>query len=345
MAPAEEAELAEAIRAASRPLSLTGGGTRGMAPEGQSLSLSRLTGIVDYVPAALTLIARAGTPLAEIEAALAAENQRLAFEPPDWRGALGTDGEPTVGGLVAANLSGPRAVAGATPRDHLLGLRFVDGTGRVVKSGGRVMKNVTGLDLARLLCGSRGRLGAIVEVALKVLPIPEASASLVARGLSPQEAVASMSAALGTPFEVTGAARTADGATWLRIEGFHASVTYRLNRLREQLGGAWEIAEEDPWQGIRDLEGLGEGDLWLVRCRPSEAPALLGRAGPARSLMDLGGARLVLAMEPGTDLRGRLPDVQAVRLGRPDTLPGSPAVARLTEELKMRFDPRGLFGT
>ncbi|MDT0683147.1 FAD-binding protein [Roseicyclus sp. F158] len=342
--PADEAQLAEAIRAADGPLSLTGGGTRGMAPEGRILSLEGLTGIVDYVPAALTLIAKAGTPLAEVNAALAQERQRLAFEPPDWRAALETTGDPTIGGIVAANLSGPRAVTAATPRDHLLGLRFVDGGGTVVKSGGRVMKNVTGLDLARLVCGSRGRLGAITEVALKVLPMPEATATLAAHGLDAQQAVTAMSAALATPWEVTGAARTPDGTTYLRIEGFAESVAYRQERLLAHLGKGWEISESDPWPGIRDIRGLGQGELWLLRCRPSDAAGLVVRAGAERSLMDLGGARLVLAVAPGTDLRASLPGVPAVRVGRPDAAPESPGVARLSAGLKARFDPRGLFG-
>ena len=166
---------------------------------------------------------RAGTPLAEVEALLAGEGQRLAFEPMDHRALLGTTGTPTIGGVVAANVSGPRRIQVGAARDFALGARFVDGAGRVLKNGGRVMKNVTGYDLVKLMAGSWGTLGVLTEVSLKVLAVPETEATLVGRGLTAAPAVAALRAALGSPCDVTGAAhlRASGGAsaTLVRIEG------------------------------------------------------------------------------------------------------------------------------
>nr|MCW1951684.1 FAD-binding protein [Octadecabacter sp.] len=139
-----EQDLAEAVKSATGPLRIQGGGTRniGNPVDGDVLSTAGLSGITLYEPGALTLVAQAGTPVAEIEAALDVENQRLAFEPMDHRALLGTKGAPTIGGVVATNASGPRRISVGACRDHLLGVRFVDGAGTIIKNGGRVMKNV-----------------------------------------------------------------------------------------------------------------------------------------------------------------------------------------------------------
>ena len=202
--PTSEDELADLIRNAAarrRPLAIRGGGTRGIgAPvEGEPLLTAGLTGITLYEPGALTLVAKAGTPLAEVEAALAAEGQRLPFEPWDGRALSGANGAPTVGGMVAVNASGSRRIQAGACRDSMIGVRFVDGTGAIVKNGGRVMKNVTGLDLVKLMAGSHGTLGVLTEVGFKVLPASETIATLVFEGLDAARAVEAMTAATATP--------------------------------------------------------------------------------------------------------------------------------------------------
>ena len=245
MRPASETEVSEIIREASGPLRIRGGGTRSLRATGLGtvLETGGLSGISLYEPGALTLVAGAGTPLADVEAALAAENQRLPFEPMDMRAVLGIEGVPTVGGMVAANASGPRRISVGACRDSLIGVRFVDGTGRVVKNGGRVMKNVTGYDLVKLMAGSWGTLGVLTECSFKLLPVPEMQATLVSDAMTPAAAVRTMSDALGTPYEVNAAARDVRGRVCLRIEGFSEQIRYRKAALAEALGGDWQVLE------------------------------------------------------------------------------------------------------
>jgi glycolate oxidase FAD binding subunit len=234
--PRTEAELADAIAASKEPLRVIGGGTRSVVPMGNGavLSASGLSGITLHEPGSLTLVAQAGTPLEQIETALAAEGQRLPFEPMDHRGLLGTTGTPTIGGVVAANVSGPRRIQAGACRDFLLGVRFVDGRGQIVKNGGRVMKNVTGYDLVKLMAGSYGTLGVLTEVALKVLPRPRSMGMLRIKGLSDAAAVTALCRALASPYEVTGAAHLPQAdQTLFRIEGFTKSVAYRAGRLSD----------------------------------------------------------------------------------------------------------------
>src|SRR6266478_5642713 len=215
-------ELREAVAgalAAQEPVELVGGGSkRGLGRPLQTahtLDLSRLTGIRDYAPSELVLTAGAATPLAEIERALDAAGQMLAFEPPDWRGFLGVPDEdsagPTLGGVIASNLSGPRRIKSGGPRDHFLGFRAVSGRGEVFKAGGKVVKNVTGYDLAKLMAGSYGTLAALEEVTVKILPRPEAVATVLVGGVEPAASVRLMAAALGSPHEVSGAAYLPSG--------------------------------------------------------------------------------------------------------------------------------------
>ena len=362
MKVSSEDELAEVVRGARGPFRIRGGGTRdiGRPVAGEALEASGLSGITLYEPGALTLVAGAGTPLVELEAVLAAEGQRLAFEPADWRGLLGTAGEPTLGGMVAANVSGPRRVQAGAARDALLGVRFVDGAGRVVKNGGRVMKNVTGYDLVKLMAGSWGTLGVMTEVSLKVLPAPGAVAVLILDGLDDARGVAAMTAALGSPYDVTGAAHGAMG-TLLRIEGFAQSVAYRAERLAALLARFGPVrVERDPgavaalWRAVRDVAPFHgvPGDVWRLSCRPSAAAGLVARAGARRALYDWGGGRVWLLVAEGDDLRARLGRVDGhatlVRApaevrARIAPFPPEPApVAALSAGLRARFDPRGI---
>lgn len=364
--PENEAGLVETIKSANGPLTIVGGGTRGIAPEGEPLCVRALSGISLYEPGALTLVAGAGTPIEEVDAALAKEGQRLAFEPMDHRALLGTNGAPTLGGVVAANISGPRRIQGGAARDYALGVRFVDGAGAIVKNGGRVMKNVTGYDLVKLMAGAHGTLGVLSEVALKVLPVPETQGTLKLRNLDDAAAIVAMSRAMGSPFEVTGAAHCAriDGetpVTLLRVEGFEASVSYRIQALKTLLGdtGAeMEVAGADMsaqlWKSIRDVEVAQalEGDVWRVSCKPSEAAALAERSGAKGWFFDWGGGLIWLWSMPGTDLRAQLGTYEGhatlVRASQ-DTMtrlprfqPEAAGAARLSAGLRARFDPRGI---
>lgn len=356
MVPETEDQLAEAIREASGPLRIEGGGTRGIASEGELLSVRNLSGIELYEPGALTLVAKSGTTLSEVEAALARDGQRLAFEPMDHRELLGTEGEATIGGVVAANVSGPRRVAMGACRDFMLGVRFVDGTGTVMKNGGRVMKNVTGYDLVKLLTGSFGTLGVLTEVSLKVLPRPETQATIAVPQSDMREAVAAMAKALGSPFEVTGAAWTG-AQTLVRIEGFGDSVDYRGGRLRDLLapfGTPEMIRVEDSvalWTGVRNVTDFAEleGAVWRLSLRPSEAPDVLARLpGAAKVRLDWGGGLAWVLVPEGTDVRAALGafDGHATRVrgsgGGPRFQPEVPAVAALSAGLRTKFDPRGI---
>ena len=229
--------------------------------------------------------------MAEIEAALAAENQHLAFEPMDARALLAREGEPTIGGVVAANASGPRRVQAGACRDALLGVRFVDGSGEVIKNGGRVMKNVTGYDLVKLMAGSHGTLGVLSEVSIKVLPAPVARASIEIEGLPDESAQRAMAAALGSPYDVTGAAHLPGGPTMIRIEGLSDSVAYRADKLRALAEGFGPVrVERDPdavaeaWRGVRDVADFADqpGDVWRVSVRPSLRAPLWPRGRVAR---------------------------------------------------------------
>ena len=322
IAPADEAGIAAAIaaaHAAGTPLVVWGNATKAAfgrpVQAAASLSTRGLVGITLYSPAELVIAARAGTPLAALEAALAAKGQHLIAEPPDLSALMGPgEGPPTLGGAVACNLSGPRRIALGAMRDHVLGVRAVNGAGEVITSGGRVLKNVTGLDLAKLLTGSRGTLAVLTQVTLKVLPAPERTATVMLRGLDPATAVAALAAGLGSPYGITGAAHLPEAAaaraglgaaaTLLRIEEFADFIPYRTARLAEALAafGAAEVLDHDAslalWRSVRDAVPLGaaEGDaVWRVSVRPSAGPdvvAALARAFDARLFLDWGGGQI-----------------------------------------------------
>lgn len=353
MRPKTETELAEAIAGTRTPLLLRGGGTRTLGHAvGEVLETGGLAGVELYEPGALTLVVRAGTPLAEVERVLAAERQRLAFEPPDLRGLLGREGVSTIGGVLAANASGPRRVQVGAARDAALGVRFVDGAGTVVKNGGRVMKNVTGYDLVKLLAGSRGTLGVLTEVGFKVQALPEAEATLVIEGLDREAGLAALRRALGSPFDVSGAARHS-GRSLVRVEGMAGSVAYRLGRLRALLGGEVTVAEGAAsaalWREVRDVVPFHgkPGEVWRIATLPTLAAEVVARL-EGQALWDWGGGLVWLLAEHGrgaevaATLAGRGHATLVRGEGGPVFPPEAPEVAALVAGLKAKFDPRGI---
>jgi len=318
-----------------------------------------LSGISLYEPGALTIVAQAGTPLAEVEAALAAENQRLPFEPMDHRGLLGTAGEPTIGGIVAANIAGPRRIQAGSCRDSLIGVRFVDGSGTAIKNGGRVMKNVTGYDLVKLMAGSYGTLGVISEVSFKLLPGVAASATICVEANCPRKAVAIMSKVLGSPFEVSAAAFGA-GRTLFRIEGFADSIAYRTEQLHALLADDGAISvETDPskgqqiWTNIANVGAFHDtpGDLWRISVKPSDAPELAIELGLRNTMLDWGGGLIWALTEPGTDLRALFPEIKGHRTlirasdatkAKLGAFHPEPGLAAINQGLRAKFDPRGI---
>jgi len=240
-------------------------------------------------------------------------------------------------------------------RDALLGVRFVDGSGAIVRNGGRVMKNVTGYDLARLMAGSHGTLGVLSEIALKVQPMPGAVATIVVPGLGLEAAVAAMARALMSPYEVTGAARLPDGRVAIRVEGFAGSVAYRAGRLAEMLGSGAEVTLEGAiWADIRDVAAFHRraGDVWRFSVKPSDAPVVAGRLG-GEVLLDWGGGLIWALLPEGTDARalaapykGHATLIRAgaeTRARLPRFELEAPGVAALSRRLRAGFDPRGIF--
>ncbi len=247
--PEREADVVEAVHAARRDktkLDIDGAGTKaglGRPRTGaRRLSSAAMSGIIFYAPAEMTLSARGGTTIAEIEAAIAEHSQILPFEPMRPKGLWGSCADPTLGGVVATNLAGPRRPSAGAVRDGVLGLKLVSGLGQTIRCGGRVMKNVTGLDLTKLNCGAHGTLGVLTEATIKLAPRPEAEATLVVPELGEQKAVEAMTRGLSSPFGVSGAAWLAPGMgrdfsrTLLRLEGFVESVDYRAGSLASLIG-------------------------------------------------------------------------------------------------------------
>lgn len=374
---AAAAVVAEAF-AAKTPLALQGGGTKidfGRPAQTQdTLSAAKLAGITLYEPAELVIGARAGTPLAAVKEKLRGKNQGLAFEPMDFRTLMGTSGEPTIGAVAACNISGPRRISAGAARDSLLGVRLVNGKAEIVKSGGRVMKNVTGLDLVKLNAGAYGTLGFLTEVIFKVLPMPERGATLVLEGLADDHAVAALSAALGSPYEVTGAAHLPVGLddgqparTLVRVEGFTDSVDHRLQRLTEALGAAKITlldGEESAhlWKRVRDAAFVAEprgNAVWRISAAPSNGPKVVAAAelGPARHFYDWGGGLVWLSVPASGDAGAAGIRKAVAAHGGHATLVRAPAelraavevfqplagpLMRLTAGIKASFDPAGI---
>ena len=307
-APETEEELQHLVAEAAEtrtPLEIMGKGTKRELGHpvgaGAVVSTEAMSGVELYEPTELVLVAKAGTPLAEIRAALAENDQELPFEPVDFGPLLGYGADDgTVGGMVGTNFSGSRRILKGAVRDHVLGVRAVNGRGELIKAGGRVMKNVTGYDLSRTLAGSWGTLAVMTEISLKVLPAQREARTLICFGLTDQTAIEALCIAMGLPFEVSGAlhlhgdlaAGLSDAeiagaeapVTAIRVENFPASARYRASRLRQALLAYDPVLELDAprskvfWDDVRTLK-MFQGKphpLWRVSIKPTAAAKLIG---------------------------------------------------------------------
>ncbi len=384
--PTSIEELRDAIGdalAAEEPVELVAGGTkRGLGRPLQTphvVDLTRLSGIRDYSASELVLTAGAATPLTAIDRALAAAGQMLAFEPPDWRALLGqVHGSQTLGGVIACNLSGPRRIKSGAARDHFLGFQAVSGRAEIFKAGGKVVKNVTGYDLPKLMAGSYGTLAALAEITVKVLPRPETAVTVLFCGVAPGEAVQAMSAALGSPHEVSGAAylppgtprpaalSDARGIVALRVEGPAPSVAYRraaLLREHAAAGEPAELGEADTaalWRDLGNVAPLAtliDRAVWRVSVAPgrgAEVAQTIARQVDAVWFLDWGGGLLWTAIvEPG-DAGAAVVRAAIGGAGHATLVRGSPGLraavpvfepqpaplAALSRRVKDGFDPR-----
>ncbi|MDB5556282.1 MAG: hypothetical protein JWL86_6266 [Rhizobium sp.] len=390
LTPFTEADAISLVKTAARSnltLEIRGGGTKsGLGRPIQAteiLSTSELKGITAYNPAEMVMTAKSGTPLSEVVAAAAEHRQGLAFEPADYRGIYGSEGEPTIGGTFACNLAGPRRFQAGAARDHLLGLRFVNGLGEAIQAGGRVMKNVTGLDLPKLMAGSHGTLGLMTGLTFKVLPLPETSATIVLAGLDEATATQAMAEALAMPVEVSGAAHLPEscrskflggvlpgpGATLLRLEGLGFSVKERAAKLVAALSNVASVSELDHqqttslWQEIRDARPFHadgrERPLWKISTAPSMGHQILSALRMQTGVdgyLDWQGGLLWLRMEAAPEAElvrdlvkqagGHATLVRASdddRVAIPAFQPEAPAVAALSARIREKFDPAGMF--
>ena len=372
--PQTPGDLCDAIADAARenrPLEARAGGTKeeiGRPDRNATiLPLSAFTGIVDYEPNELVLTVRPATPLAEVEILLQAHGQMLAFEPWDHGPLFGrTGGAATIGGIVAAGVSGPRRVSAGAPRDHLLGFEAVSGRGEIFRAGGKVVKNVTGYDVSKVIAGSWGQLAIMTELTLKVVPSPRAATTFVIDGLGVTGAIAAMARAMGSSCALAAAAylpATAGSTsrTALRLEGFRESVDARGRQLCEHLAGlghAVAVAESDAeefWRIVRQGETFAGSDvLWRAHLAPSRVAGFadaVDRAG-GRYLLDWAGALAWVSAPPDWDARGAMTSCGGhamllrgsralrakVRARQSDSL----AVAALSARLKQAFDPAGI---
>ena len=359
MTPTDETALCEILAATHKPIRISGGDTRNdFMGDGDALSTLGLNGIVDYVPGALTMVAKAGTPLSDIQQTLALEGQQLAFEPSDYKGVLNRPGHTTIGGVFATNSSGARRIQSGAARDYLLGLRFVDGQGALIKNGGRVMKNVTGYDLVKLVAGSWGTLGVVSEVSFKVLPAPEKTASLVLLTKDHKRAVAAMAAALGSPYDVSGAAYLPEiGACLIRVEGFEKSVVHRLNELKEKLKTfgtidfIYDQEAQSRWEDLRTLEPFQDfaGDLWRISVKPSDGPEVYEKVGFISGFYDWAGGLIWGITAQGKDPRSAMSGINghATRIRGEGSMiakfhPQSKLIAAISAAIRHRFDPKGI---
>jgi glycolate oxidase FAD binding subunit len=336
-------QVVRAAIASEQPLEIVGHGSKRLIGQPMAtnalLDLSALNAVTAYEPTELIITVQAGAPLADVKSLIDSKNQQFAFEPVDTAVLLGTPSLGTIGGMIAAGLAGPRRIKAGGARDHLLGAHAVSGFGDSFKAGGRVVKNVTGYDLCKLLAGSWGTLAVMTEVTLKVMPRPESERTLVLRALDDITANQAMTAALGSPFDVSGAAHVPSSAfraavsglgdlgspqaavTLLRLEGITASAAHRAAALANTLSpfGTAEILEDGAslalWSSVRDVAPfaangpLGAWPVWRIVCPPASGGALggqLARDTGGDVLYDWGGGLIWAALPPKPDAQAAL---------------------------------------
>ncbi|MEW6149174.1 MAG: FAD-binding protein [Bradyrhizobium sp.] len=365
-------DVEEVVRAAianEQPLEIIGHGSKRSIGHAMAtnavLDVSALNAVTSYEPNELIVTLQAGAPLGDVQSLIDAKNQQFAFEPMNTAPLLGTPMSGTIGGMIAAGLAGPRRIRAGGARDHLLGAHAVSGFGDSFKTGGKVVKNVTGYDLCKLLAGSWGTLSVMTEVTLKVMPKPEAERTLLLRGLDDAAANKAMTAALGSPFDVSGAAHLpkselrakveglgdvageGEPLTVLRLEGITASVAHRAGSLRELLAsfGTATLVEDGAsaalWTTIRDVlpfaatGALGAWPVWRIVCPPASGAALgtqLARETGGDLIYDWGGGLIWAALPPKSDAHA--PVVRA----RVSAAGGHAALIRAEEEVRRDVD-------
>jgi glycolate oxidase FAD binding subunit len=365
-------DVEEAVRAAiagEQPLEIIGHGSKRLIGQVMTtnavLDLSALNAVTAYEPHELIITVEAGAPLADVLSLLDSKSQQFAFEPVNTAPLLGTPERGTIGGMIGAGLAGPRRIRTGGVRDHLLGAHAVSGFGDSFKTGGRVVKNVTGYDLCKLLAGSWGTLAVVTEVTLKVMPRPEAESTLVLRGLDEVTANRAMTAALGSPFDVSAAAHLpastsrgdvagldelgapSEALTLLRLEGIAASVSHRAGSLAEALRpfGTAELVEEAAsqrlWSAIRDVlpfaanGSRGAWPVWRIVCPPASGGALgerIARETGGEVIYDWGGGLIWAALPSKPDGQAPLVRKHAEAFG------GHATLIRASEELRRVID-------
>jgi glycolate oxidase FAD binding subunit len=365
-------DVEQAVRAAlasEQPLEIVGHGSKRQIGQPMAtnalLDLSDLNAVTAYEPTELIITVQAGAPLADVKSLIDSKNQQFAFDPINTAALLGTPAIGTVGGMIAAGLAGSRRVKAGGVRDHLLGAHAVSGFGDSFKTGGKVVKNVTGYDLCKLLAGSWGTLAVMTEVTLKVMPRPESERTLLLHGLDDVTANRAMTAALGSPFDVSGAAhlpgsafRSAAAAlaglgspgqavTLLRLEGIAASAAHRAVSLAKLVApfGPAEVLEDAisiaAWSSIRDVlpfaadGALGAWPVWRIVCPPASGGALgqaLARETGGDVIYDWGGGLIWAALPPKPDARA------AVVRQRVEAAGGHATLIRASEQIRCEID-------
>jgi glycolate oxidase FAD binding subunit len=360
LSPQTEAELAEIVSAGGSFVVEGLGSKRGYGlpvEASQTLSLAKFSGVEIYEPEELILEAGAATPLAEIQNLLSQRQQMLAFDPPDHSHLWGGFSNGSIGGLLATGLAGSRRIKAGSARDHILGLRGVTGRGEIFKAGARVVKNVTGYDMPKLMAGSFGTLSAFTSVTFKVLPAPETEETVFISKLDDATAITVMSEALQSQAEISGAAHVPGEGTYLRFEGIELSVVARRDRYIKALSQHCEVLSfadsKNTWQRISNCQAIAHSSsdaLWRVSITPSEGALVAAKISEhcdAKYFFDWGGGLLWMSVPVKTDVRAHVTSGHAILYAAPEKLrqhvgvfpPQQTAVAALTARVKHALDP------